>query len=1520
MYDSAVLFRLVVLSSVLLMSAGVASVKGDIKELTAQSLITNSWFAPDRCEKAAGLIPGRKLVMTPPDKLFADWTIKQIEKWNKNHKPVSEEEAYQAYAQTKPSDQELTTDFPDHISPFGRVLKGNPDAFRKEAVLIRYCPFCGSGNMLLQWGPTNEYHAATICCKQDLYGRERDYPADYKLRPNSTAEFQHLDDTVKKVPAYTFTDKDGVEWQLFIDTIFAQRRWLNIGTQVTGYMRNFQETADPVNVHKIAVLLDKVADTYYGLPFSFNNELATGQNSNLLTRAEWEAIPRPVREGSWALGKAGVNHFPWNRRMPFMNRGWVFQSRECLWVEPFARVRHHPAFKYYSQKQFGDPEALDKKIMTRLMHDLGLLFNSFALASDYQDGAYTDLMLLGMLLQDRNLFNFAAGHQECVLYNHHYHDGMNGEGAANYMNMLGSYYNYMQSTNGWLELDPDFLKDNPFFGPASTELHKLHTVRGLELEFGDQHLFPFMPEIISCDEKVRPNETRPSMNWPGYGIGILRMGGHGHRQEVFMTYDRVSLHSANDKMGIQCWVDGIPVMRAGGYGSHSKPVFLDTNRPGIKALLAMPYPKQIFETKTDDNRPWVTSPMSQNTVVLNEPIGNDWYYKDSFGELVTFKGGEKPDELGANFQVLDVMDNYFFERFVGVKEAKIRRAILGITDPNGRPYAVDIFMVRGGQRHTLFQHAWADRIEANLPSVVATNSNFAEYLWGDKPSAAKAFVYKNYKNIRNIEALGQAPATWDLTWKTDYAAYAPRDPDGKPFERPLPDDVGRVRLRLIGVEQDNKTTLIHGSGPWIAWMRQNLPGGDRIDGYVEFRNAYDYLIQHRQDTANSKDQPLQSEYVHIMEGYREGEKSNIQRVTRLLPETKAESNEHLVALSLDLADGYNDTVIFQPSASNVKLQNGLTTDAAYVLLRCNSQGTVVEAQAVRGTYLKSGKFEAVFPGDMHGVIVDLVGDLTGTRQESALIVHPDSPWPIGKGLAGRQILIETTHALRPANIEAYTIEQVAELTNGLLRVDLANHAPFAMGWYSVALLDTNRPNVLKSDRELWHGINTPWWWGCKAWFPELKQTYTIKKMGTLTWSEDRLTMELTDNVNLKANGVKPGNWFVIYAIEPGLKVTVPGQFTWRKEEITKNRGLNDTRLYSFRADGAAAVYWPYESLVFKNLFRPGHEAWRRVEGGAWQKADHSCFSYDRKGLKALIDATLAGQTVSLLIDKPAELNLLDAGAPEIKKIAVDGKSLPIEPNVNLGLIQNAANLEVEFQDHDNAIDANSIAVVLDDKNIESNNNLVKIIIDKSNRKLVAIQVDLKKVLAGDPEDLPVNHTIRFAVDDMAVDHTNRQCSISFGKAAKISDNAVYLSDLPEVSANVHGGLRKDTDYYGKPLRMRGALYPKCLQTHVTGSGSSEVIYDLSKVVPQRTKLLAVIGVSDDSGGGGSVVFQVQVADKEASQAKWKTIYTSLILRGADKPIPVSLNISGARSLRLYCTDAGDGNNGDQAAWGNVRLE
>jgi hypothetical protein len=246
--------------------------------------------------------------------------------------------------------------------------------------------------------------------------------------------------------------------------------------------------------------------------------------------------------------------------------------------------------------------------------------------------------------------------------------------------------------------------------------------------------------------------------------------------------------------------------------------------------------------------------------------------------------------------------------------------------------------------------------------------------------------------------------------------------------------------------------------------------------------------------------------------------------------------------------------------------------------------------------------------------------LTGTRQESALIIRPSAPWPVGTGLAGRPVSIDVMNG----HLETYTVEKVTPLPDGLLRVDLANHPPFALGWYQVGLLDEKKPNRLYSNRQLWAGINTPLWWNCKAWFPERGQTFTIHKSDS-----DRTTMDLVEGVNLKAAGIQPDDWFTIYAIEPGQAVSTPGELAWRREVGAPGDMRQDGRprptCWAVRITNTATLTIPARS----------GELWLRTGGGPWRQAK-AAFSTREKTVTLTLDGSeCAGQIVWLLSGRPA---------------------------------------------------------------------------------------------------------------------------------------------------------------------------------------------------------------------------------------------------------------------------------------------
>jgi hypothetical protein len=74
---------------------------------------------------------------------------------------------------------------------------------------------------------------------------------------------------------------------------------------------------------------------------------------------------------------------------------------------------------------------------------------------------------------------------------------------------------------------------------------------------------------------------------------------------------------------------------------------------------------------------------------------------------------------------------------------------------------------------------------------------------------------------------------------------------------------------------------------------------------------------------------------------------------------------------------------------------------------------------------------------------------------------------------------------------------------------------------------------------------------------------------------------------------------------------------------------------------------------------------------------------------------------------------------------------------------------------------------------------------------------------------------------------------------------------------------------------------------------------------------ATIGVDDEVGALGSVVFQVYVDNVLR--------FTSATLTGASASSPVSVSLTGASQLRLVVNDAGDGPSFDHADWADARV-
>jgi glucose/arabinose dehydrogenase len=143
---------------------------------------------------------------------------------------------------------------------------------------------------------------------------------------------------------------------------------------------------------------------------------------------------------------------------------------------------------------------------------------------------------------------------------------------------------------------------------------------------------------------------------------------------------------------------------------------------------------------------------------------------------------------------------------------------------------------------------------------------------------------------------------------------------------------------------------------------------------------------------------------------------------------------------------------------------------------------------------------------------------------------------------------------------------------------------------------------------------------------------------------------------------------------------------------------------------------------------------------------------------------------------------------------------------------------------------------------------------------------------------------------------------------------VYLSDLTATAAtNGWGAIEKDKSngngapdaIDGNTLTLNGIAYNKGLGVHA----GSDTTYALSG---NYTRFISDIGVDDEVGGNGSVIFQVF--------ADGVNIYDSGLMTGSTATKTVNVDVTAKQNLRLVVTDSGNGNGYDHADWANARLE
>jgi hypothetical protein len=172
--------------------------------------------------------------------------------------------------------------------------------------------------------------------------------------------------------------------------------------------------------------------------------------------------------------------------------------------------------------------------------------------------------------------------------------------------------------------------------------------------------------------------------------------------------------------------------------------------------------------------------------------------------------------------------------------------------------------------------------------------------------------------------------------------------------------------------------------------------------------------------------------------------------------------------------------------------------------------------------------------------------------------------------------------------------------------------------------------------------------------------------------------------------------------------------------------------------------------------------------------------------------------------------------------------------------------------------------------------------------LSPVEVRLKTAWGGE-QVVPMERALRLTVLN------GRLVFLSDLRPAEVQETPYFETPHP---------FRVDRSQGGRPLRLGGRIFSRGLGVHAR----SALTYTLARSFKTFD---ATLGIDSEVGNGGSVVFRV-VGDE-------KPLYESLVLRGGDAPMPVSVDVSGFLLLRLEVNEADEGDVADHADWVEARL-
>ena len=147
------------------------------------------------------------------------------------------------------------------------------------------------------------------------------------------------------------------------------------------------------------------------------------------------------------------------------------------------------------------------------------------------------------------------------------------------------------------------------------------------------------------------------------------------------------------------------------------------------------------------------------------------------------------------------------------------------------------------------------------------------------------------------------------------------------------------------------------------------------------------------------------------------------------------------------------------------------------------------------------------------------------------------------------------------------------------------------------------------------------------------------------------------------------------------------------------------------------------------------------------------------------------------------------------------------------------------------------------------------------------------------------------------------------RTALLGEPAATVATAPglEVKRQDYGQFRQNRSVMDTPLKIGEKDYKHGLGTHSV----SEVVVHLPAAGKRFEAEVGVDNNYDTKGVKGTVIFAVEVGGKEA----WR----SGVCKGGQAPVPVGIDLGGAKEFILQVLDDGDGPEYDQSDWAEAQV-